>query len=221
MLANSLRRGRNNTNGRLQCASRLCCAAIRGGGRCGEDFRYMCDDARRGCFAVSAAGLRACCCGHGRICRCRGHRRHSDVNAEPTTQPRANGLVTPFMQTVAIESRALDRLERARCRCDLAPRQTSCLLQKPVTPKSLMPAPVLLSPVTRGVGCRIYLNSHLRVAVAAGPELEAYLAFASSSDNCPLARPAKSVTSPSGQLRPDVRCLSSGCTAPGGRVASS
>src|ERR1700682_6348083 len=72
MLANSLRRGRKNTNGRLQCASRLCCTALRGGGRCGEDFRYVCDDARRGCFAVSAAGLRACCCGHGRLCRCRG-----------------------------------------------------------------------------------------------------------------------------------------------------
>jgi hypothetical protein len=54
---------------------------------------------------------------------------HSNVNAEPTTRPRADGLVTPFMQTVAIESKALDRLERARCGCDLAPRRTSCLWQ--------------------------------------------------------------------------------------------
>jgi hypothetical protein len=54
----------------------------------------MCDDARRGCFAVSAAGLRACSCGHGRLYGCRGHCRQSDINAEPTTQPRANGLNT-------------------------------------------------------------------------------------------------------------------------------
>jgi hypothetical protein len=73
----------------------------------------MCDDARRGCFAVSAAGLRAYCCGHGRLCRCRGHPRHGDVNAEPTTQPRADGLGIPFLQAVAIESKALGRLERA------------------------------------------------------------------------------------------------------------
>ena len=84
-----------------------------------------------------------------------------------------------------------------------------------------MPAPVLLSAVTRGA-VEFTRTPTLALAVAVGRELEAYLAFAAFSDNSPLTRPAKSVICHQIQLRPDVPCLSSGCTTPGGaRVPSS
>ena len=65
-------------------------------------------------------------------------------------QPRADGLGISFMQTVAIESKALDRFERAVW---VQPRAAVDELRRkrPVTPQgALMPAPVLLSAVTRG-----------------------------------------------------------------------
>jgi hypothetical protein len=87
-------------------------------------------------------------------------------------QPRADGFGISFMQTAAIESRALDRLERAVW---VQPRAAVDELRRKKTrhaSRGLMPAPVLLSAVTRG-GCRIYPNSHLRVGRKVGRKLEA------------------------------------------------